>query len=199
MLGTETLEAAALRPNKRQVFEQLVYKHQKFVLNVAYRMTGDPEEAKDLAQEAFVRAFRAFDRFQPGTSFERWLYRIVANLYIDSVRRKGRHHEESLNAPVNTLNGPVDRVVPDSTHDPEEILETHAFTGEVQKAMESITPEYRIAVILCDVEGLSYEEIAQVLRCSIGTVRSRIHRGRKQLRDRLRSYAATHNLLGEQP
>ncbi len=195
MLRTDSLTLAGLRPSQRQVFEELVQKHEKYVYNIAYRMAGNAEEAKDLAQEAFVRAYKAFGRFEPGTSFERWLYRIVANLYIDLVRKRSRHREESLNAPVRTQNGELDRIVPDSTNDPDCILETTAFSGEIQRAVESITPEYRLAVILCDVQGFSYEEIAQILQVSIGTVRSRIHRGRRQLRERLRDYAATHHLL----
>lgn len=195
MFRTESLTLAGLRPSQRQIFEELVRKHEKYVYNIAYRMTGNLEEAKDLAQEAFVRAYKAFGRFQPGTSFERWLYRIVANLYIDTVRKKGRHREESLNAPVRTENGELERIVSDSTSSPDNLLEMTAFSGEVQRALDSITPEYRLAVILCDVQGFSYEEIAQILQVSIGTVRSRIHRGRHQLRERLKDYAATHNLL----
>jgi RNA polymerase sigma-70 factor (ECF subfamily) len=98
----EAGSAVQVQARDRQVFEQLVLKHQKYVFNVAYRMTGNLEEAKDLAQEAFVRAYRSFNRFDQGTSFERWLYRIVTNLYIDSCRRKGRRPEESLDAPIMT-------------------------------------------------------------------------------------------------
>lgn len=174
----------------RRAFTELVEKHQKYVYNLAYRMTGNPEEARDLAQEAFVRAFRHFARFDPATSFEKWLYRIVANLYIDTVRKKGRHREESLDAPLVTANGPMERVVPDEASNPAALMEQTQLAGEIQVALERLPVKYRMAVVLCDVQGFSYEEIAQMLRCSIGTVRSRIHRGRRLMREELSALPA---------
>ncbi len=174
----------------RRAFTELVEKHQKYVYNLAYRMTGNPEEARDLAQEAFVRAFRHFSRFDPATSFEKWLYRIVANLYIDLVRKKGRRREESLDAPVVTANGPMERVLPDEAANPAAIMEQTYLAGEIQVALEQLPAQYRMAVILCDVQGFSYEEIAHMLRCSIGTVRSRIHRGRRMMREALSALPA---------
>ncbi|MGE5508763.1 MAG: sigma-70 family RNA polymerase sigma factor [Chitinophagales bacterium] len=198
MIGV--LQADVLRTSQaaeaRRVFTELVEKHQKYVYNLAYRMSGNPEEARDLAQEAFIRAYRSFDRFDRATSFEKWLYRIVANLYIDSVRRKGRRKEESLDAPVPTVNGPMERVVPDDAYDPSVVLEQTQLTGEIQAALERLPAQYRMAVILCDLQGFSYEEIASMLRCSIGTVRSRIHRGRRLLREQLETLPAYRRLGG---
>lgn len=174
----------------RRDFAELVEKHQKYVYNLAYRMTGNPEEARDLAQEAFIRAFRHFDRFDPATSFEKWLYRIVANLYIDAVRKKVRRREESLDAPVVTANGPMERVVPDEAHNPADIMERTHLAGEIQAALEKLPAQYRMAVVLCDVQGFSYEEIAHMLDCSLGTVRSRIHRGRRMMREELSALPA---------
>lgn len=195
LLSAEAFSAARVTAQDRQAFEQLVLKHQKYVFNLAYRMTGNLEEAKDLAQEAFVRAFRGFGQFQQGTSFERWLYRIVSNLYIDACRKRGRRHEESLDAPVLTANGPMERVVPDNTNNPATIVEATHFDGEVQKALDRLPEQYRLAVILCDVQGFSYEEIARMLACSIGTVRSRIHRGRRMLRESLTGFATERNYV----
>lgn len=180
-----------LSASKRQLFEQLVQKHQRYLYNIAYRMTGNVEEAQDLAQETLVKAYRAFGRFEPGTSFERWLYRIMANLYIDYVRKKSNRPLESLDASYDGEQG--GREVPDSTNDPGTILEHTVLHGEVQKALEALPAQYRLAVILCDLQDFSYEEIAQILNCSIGTVRSRIHRGRRMLREALEEYGQTHN------
>lgn len=192
MIGV--LQADVLRTSQaaesRRAFADLVEKHQKYVYNLAYRMTGNPEEARDLAQEAFIRAYRSFDRFDLATSFEKWLYRIVANLYIDSVRKKSRRKEESLDAPVPTANGPMERVVPDEAYNPALVLERTQLTGEIQAALEHLPAQYRMAVVLCDIQGFSYEEIASMLRCSIGTVRSRIHRGRRLLREELETLPA---------
>lgn len=194
MNGMEVSVAAAvsLSAGKRQLFEQLAQKSQRYLYNIAYRMSGNTEEAKDLAQETLVRAYRAFDRFEPGTSFERWLYRIMANLYIDHVRKKSNRPLESLDCPYDDERGTC-REVPDSTNDPDEIMEHTALQGEIQEALEALPESYRMAVVLCDIQDLSYEEIAQILNCSIGTVRSRIHRGRKILREALESYGQTHN------
>jgi RNA polymerase sigma-70 factor (ECF subfamily) len=191
----EVLQAGAMAARRapeeaRRAFAELVEKHQKYVYNLAYRMTGNPEEARDLAQEAFVRAFRHFDRFDPATSFEKWLYRIVANLYIDVLRKRGRRREESLDAPVNTANGPMERVVPDETANPAALVEQTHLAGEIQAALERLPVQYRLALVLCDVQGFSYEEIAHMLRCSIGTVRSRIHRGRRLMREALSAVPA---------
>ncbi len=194
MIQTQVQAGVRFQESDLHLFEQLVQKHEKYAFNIAYRMVGNVEEARDLAQEAFVRAFRAFDRFEQGTSFERWLYRIISNLYIDLVRKKSRAREESLDAPIITENGQMEKVVADTSTDPDALLEINAFDGEIQKALEALPAEYRMAVILCDVQGFSYEEISHMLRCSIGTVRSRIHRGRKQLREMLKSYPSVYNI-----
>lgn len=193
MIGALHAGAAAVRQtpdDARHAFAALVEKHQKYVYNLAYRMTGNLEEARDLTQEAFVRAFRHFDRFDPATSFERWIYRIIANLYIDTVRRKGRRREESLDAPIPTANGPMERVVPDEAANPAAIMEQTQLDGEIQAALERLPAQYRLAVILCDIQGFSYEEISYMLRCSLGTVRSRIHRGRRMMREALSALPA---------
>lgn len=189
-LQVGTAIAGRASEDARRAFSDLVEKHQKYVYNLACRMTGNPEEARDLAQEAFVRAYRHFGRFDQSTSFEKWLYRIVSNLYIDTVRKKVRRREESLDAPIPTANGPMERVVPDEATNPAAIVEQTHLAGEVQAALERLPAQYRMAVILCDIQGFSYEEIAHMLRCSIGTVRSRIHRGRRMMREELSTLPA---------
>lgn len=179
----------------RQLFADLVQEHEKYLYNIAYRLCGDREEAKDLVQEALVRAYRAFRSFKPGTSFKSWLYRIVSNLYVDTLRKKSKYREESLDEPVVYEDGEVSKAVPDLTRDPSQMLEETAFVGEVQKALDRLPVEYRLAVILCDVQGFSYDEISEIMDCSIGTVRSRIHRGRKALRQHLEEFGRERNWL----
>jgi RNA polymerase sigma-70 factor (ECF subfamily) len=184
-------EYAIARPaqpiSKVAEFESLVRRYQNSVYNIALRMSGNPEEARDLTQEAFVRAYRAFDSYKRGTSFDKWLYRIVTNLCIDELRRrKRRPYIESLDQRIMTSDGDeLDREIPDMSHNPEIVYDREHLDECLQDALESINPEYRMAVVLCDIEGFSYEEIAQMMGTSIGTVRSRIHRGRRALRERV--------------
>ena len=167
-------------------FEALMRKHQGSVYNAALRMTGNPEDAKDLAQDAFVRAYRSFDSYKKDTAFDKWLYRIVTNLFIDEIRKRKRRPEtESYDAPVRTDEGSMQRELPDNDADPYLVLDKASMDTRVSSALKSLQPEFRMVVILCDIEGYSYEEIAQIMGTSIGTVRSRLHRARKALREAL--------------
>ncbi len=179
----------------RQLFASLVQEHERYLYNIAYRLCGNREEAEDLVQDALVRAYRAFRSFKPGTSFKSWLYRIVSNLYIDTLRKRSKFREESLDEPVYYEDSEFTKMVPDQSTDPSQLVEEKAFVGEVQKALDRLPVEYRLAVILCDVEGFSYDEIAEIMDCSIGTVRSRIHRGRKALRTYLQDFGKARNWL----
>jgi RNA polymerase sigma-70 factor (ECF subfamily) len=169
-------------------FEELVQRHQAQIYRVAYRLTGNHDEAEDLAQEAIVEAFRAFHRYQPGTYFDRWLYRIMSRTYIDTVRRRNRRPVLSLDAPVGGEGGPLVALVGDSREDPQQMIETLDLDGTVQAALDRLPEEFRTAVVLADIEGLSYDEVAAALRCPVGTVRSRLHRARQMLREALRPY-----------
>lgn len=150
----------------------------KQTYNYAYRLTGNEADARDLTQEAFLRVFRAWRSFQPGTSFLSWIYRIVTNLHRDQLRkRKGVFLQElpddniSHELPKDTLR-----------HDPITAIHEQQLSASVENALRQLTPDQRAVVILADVEERSYQEIADVLACSIGTVRSRLHRARQQLR-----------------
>ena len=149
---------------------------------MAYRLTGDPHDAADLTQDVLVRAMRNLHRYQPGT-FEGWLYRITKNLFIDQVRRKTRVRWEALDD--------ADHVVPASQEPgPADVVERGVLEARLQQGLDALSPEFRLAVVLCDVEGLSYEEIVEVTGWPVGTVRSRIHRARRSLRDHLTTTAA---------
>ena len=155
-------------------WEQIVREHSGRVYRLAYRLTGNQHDAEDLTQEVFVRVFRSLSSYTPGT-FEGWLHRITTNLFLDQVRRKKRIRFDALG---------------DDAHDrlagrdpgPERAYEHAHLDVDVQHALAQLPPDFRAAVVLCDVEGLAYEEIAATLGIKLGTVRSRIHRGRVQLR-----------------
>ncbi len=155
-------------------WEDVVRDHSARVYRLAYRLTGNPHDAEDLTQDVFVRVFRSLHRFRPGT-FEGWLHRITTNLFLDTARRKQKIRFDGLGE------GSDDRL-PSSWPTPSEELADAGLDHDVSAALAALTPEFRAAVVLCDIEGLSYEEIAAVLDVKIGTVRSRIHRGRAQLR-----------------
>ena len=158
-------------------WEDIVRTHSARVYRLAYRLTGNPHDAEDLTQEVFVRVFRSLSSYTPGT-FEGWLHRITTNLFLDSARRRQRIRFEGLGDEMaHRLAGsePTPAQAFDDTH----------LDDDVQAALKALPPEYRAAVVLCDIEGFSYEEIAATLGIKLGTVRSRIHRGRAQLRSAL--------------
>jgi RNA polymerase sigma factor (sigma-70 family) len=162
--------------NDPATWEAIVRDHAGRVFRLAYRLTGNRHDAEDLTQEVFVRVFRSLDKYTPGT-FDGWLHRITVNLFLDGARRRARIRFEPLGEDTDRLVGrelPADIAYDRSTFDP-----------DIQQALANLAPEFRVAVVLCDIEGLSYEEISAVLGVKLGTVRSRIHRGRAQLRSAL--------------
>lgn len=154
-------------------WEEIVREHSQRVYRLAYRLTGNRQDAEDLTQEVFVRVFRSLASYTPGT-FEGWLHRITTNLFLDQVRRRQRIRFESLPEDHERLQG--------REPSPEAIVADASLDGDVSAALEALPPEFRAAVVLCDLEELSYEEIAATLGVKLGTVRSRIHRGRLLLR-----------------
>ena len=169
-------------------FEDLLERHLRRIYRVAYRLTGNPDDAEDLAQDAVVEAFRAFDRYQPGTYFDRWVCRIMTRTHIDNVRRRRRRPEVSLDAPLRPGGEPRLALLGDVQDDPQHLTEVADLDGAVQAALDALPPEFRAAVVLADVEGLSYDEVAAAVGCPVGTVRSRLHRARELLRRALRPH-----------
>jgi RNA polymerase sigma-70 factor, ECF subfamily len=158
-------------------WDEIAERYGSVVYTMAYRLTGDRDEARDLAQDVFVRVYRNLDRYRPGT-FEGWLYRITKNLFLDRVRRRNRVRVEPL--PEEEWRQPSD-----VTPGPAERIESGLLRGDLERALQDLPPLFRTAIVLCDVQGLSYEEVAQATGWPLGTVRSRIHRGRRLLRRRL--------------
>lgn len=155
-------------------WDEVVRTHSARVYRLAYRLTGNAHDAEDLTQDVFVRVFRSLSSYTPGT-FEGWLHRITTNLFLDMMRRRARIRFEALadDAPERLAGRePSPAQAYDDTH----------WDDDVQRALDALAPEFRAAVVLCDIEQLTYEEIADVLGIKLGTVRSRIHRGRTQLR-----------------
>jgi RNA polymerase sigma-70 factor (ECF subfamily) len=178
-------KTAAVPPGEAQAapewtppsWDDLVRQHSARVYRLAYRLTGNMHDAEDLTQEVFVRVFRSLPSYTPGT-FEGWLHRITTNLFLDMARRRQRIRFEGLGDQAVGL-------LRDGEPTPAQVFDARHLDTDVQQALEALAPEYRAAVVLCDIEGLSYEEIAATLGVKLGTVRSRIHRGRAQLRTAL--------------
>jgi len=166
-------------------FEALVARYAKHVYAVAYRMAGNEADARDLSQEAFVRVWKALRRIEPDAALEGWLYRIVTNLYIDLLRRRPRTRVQSLDEPIATREGQMAREQADPTADVERVVLDKMVDRRVQEALLGLREDLRMVVVLADVEGYPYEEIAEMMGVPIGTVKSRLHRARRALRDRL--------------
>ena len=167
--------------------------------SAAVRMTRNPSDAEDLLQETYLRAYRGFSRFQEGTNLKAWLYRILTNTYINRYRAKQRRPEETTLEDAEDfylyrrLGGLEGARAARSAED--ELLDLFTET-EVKEAVESLPEQFRIAVLLADVEGFSYKEIAEILDIPLGTVMSRLHRGRKGLQKRLYDFASERRIVG---
>lgn len=176
VFGGKPRKAAETATWTAPTWSELVRDHSEQVYRLAYRLTGNPHDADDLTQDVFVRVFNSIHTFQPGT-IEGWLHRITTNLFLDGARRKQRIRMDALSVAPDHVWG--------ESSSPQELHADAELDADVAAALGALTPEQRVAVVLCDIEGLSYEEIATVLDVKLGTVRSRIARGRAQLREAL--------------
>lgn len=168
----------------------------------ARRMTRNDAAAEDLVQETYLRAYKGFDRFAEGTNLRAWLFRILTNLFINEYRRRKRRPEEVDLGDTDTLymyrglGGADSARLARSAED--ELLDG-LTSAEVRDAIEALPESYRVAVLLADVEGFAYKEIAEILDVPIGTVMSRLHRGRKRLRQTLQEYGEARGLVDDSP
>jgi len=183
-----TLEPSSAVPQAAEswvapTWEEIVSEHSAKVYRLAYRLTGNQHDAEDLTHDVFIRVFRSLSSYQPGT-FEGWLHRITTNAFLDKMRRKQRIRFDALSDEA-AARLPTREIGPEQSYN-----DTH-FDDDVQRALDALSADFRAAVVLCDIEGLSYEEIASTLGIKLGTVRSRIHRGRSQLREALAHRAPT--------
>jgi RNA polymerase sigma-70 factor (ECF subfamily) len=188
--GVAASDGGVLARPKRE-FDRLVQRYHKQAYNIAYRLTGNHADAEDLTQEAFVRAFRFFDNYRRDLPFENWLFRIISNLFVDDLRRRPKARIQSLDAPVGndaTSESNAFLEIPDTRENPERVVLHEELDEQIQKALAALPQDFRKTVILADIEGMSYEEISEAMHCSLGTVRSRLHRGRKLLRTKLAGF-----------
>jgi RNA polymerase sigma factor (sigma-70 family) len=174
---------------KTDEFSDVLKCHGDTAFRMACHLTGGNEQlARDLVQDAFIKIWKNWEWQRP-QSFKAWMYRILHNLYIDHLRRKTREASDSYDVPTPTDEGTLRDLLPSKGLLPQEILEKEELKKNLHQALERLPEDFRIPIILCDMEGLSYEEIAEIVACPVGTVRSRIHRGRRELRAALVQWA----------
>ena len=167
----------------RLPFENMMRDHYRKAYSFAYRMAGNREDAEDITQEAFVRAYRAYHRYDPTRPFEKWIFRIISNLFIDSLRCRPKKAVLSLDSPLEGIDGDeIHNEIADPDSDPAQIVLKEVVDEKIQGALNSLPFQFRETVILTDIEGLSYEDTAQLLGCAVGTIRSRLHRARVMMR-----------------
>ncbi|HET9690515.1 MAG TPA: sigma-70 family RNA polymerase sigma factor [Acidimicrobiales bacterium] len=185
-------------------FADQAMQHMGSLYSAALRMTRNPADAEDLVQETYLKAYRAFGGFQEGTNLKAWLYKILTNTFINAYRSKKRRPEQTELDEVEDLYlfrrlGGLEAVAAGRSAE-EEVLES-ITDADVKAAVEALPENFRLAVLLADVEGFSYKEIAEILDIPIGTVMSRLHRGRKALQKALHEFGARRGLVptGEVP
>jgi len=173
---------------KHEEFQLEAVPHMDILYNYGLRLTGNPEDANDLLQETFLKAYRFWDKFEKGTNCRAWLFRIMRNSYINRYRKAVKTPEhvdyDEIKEFYNTI-----REQSTDANDLSEKLYGQLLDDQIATAITDIPEEFRTVVILCDIEGFTYEEAAEFVDCPIGTIRSRLHRGRKLLRDKLFKYA----------
>ncbi len=181
---------------RSEIERQMDFKNEAMIhidalYNYAVRMTGDPEDANDLVQETYMKAYRFFDSFEKGTNCKAWLFRILKNSYINRYRKESKEPDKVDYDDIKEFYHTVKHSSLDS-NDMQEKWYGELLDDEISRALDSLPEDFREVVQLCDIEGFTYEEIANMVDCPIGTVRSRLHRGRKILREKLLDYARYH-------
>jgi RNA polymerase sigma-70 factor (ECF subfamily) len=185
----------ASKPSK-DPFSDEALTHLDAMYGVACKLTRNPTDAEDLVQDAFVKAMRARDQFHAGTNLKAWLFRILTNTFINKYRRGGLERSVLDGPDADPLaDGWVSASTMRQLRDPEMLALMPIVEGEIQVALDALPAEFRLAVVLCDVEEFSYEEIADIMACPIGTVMSRLHRGRKLLQKALYSHALSMGIV----
>ncbi len=166
--------------------------------NTAYRMTRNAEDAEDLVQETYLKAYRYYDKFSEGTNFKAWLFKILKNTFINSYRRRQQRPPQSDFAEIeDSFESQLSEEITGQIKSPEDELLENILDEDVQRALDTLPSDYRMAVILADLEGFSYKEIAEILELPVGTVMSRLYRGRKLLETAMLDYAREHGYIRE--
>lgn len=176
-------------------FEEEALIHIDALYNIAVQMTYNPRDAEDLVQETYLKAYRFFHRYERGTNCKAWLFSIMRNTFINMYRRVKKAPEEVDYDEVSPFYESIKEEGFHTGDTPEELFFTEILDDEVQRALDNLPEEFRLAVVLADLEGFSYKEIAEILDCPLGTVRSRLSRGRKQLQASLFKYAKNRHFV----
>jgi len=166
-----------------QAFEELISKYETKVFNITFRILGDYTEAEDISQDILVKVFRSIKGFKEQSSFYTWLYRITVNECMDAVKKRKKTVAYSIDSPIETEDDVIKREIQDSGESVEEKVERKELRKYLADAMNLISHEHRMVIVLRDIQGFSYEEIAEIIKCPPGTVKSRINRARCELKD----------------
>lgn len=186
---------------ERAAYESAVLPHLNALYGSAFRLTRNAGDAEDLVQDALLRAYRFWGSFHEGSNCKAWLFKILTNTFINSYQKK-RRNKEILNAAITeqeTTDGTLIQTTALNHRSPVDVLLENSMSEDVERALASIPGDFRVAVVLCDVEGFSYKEIAEILECPVGTVMSRLYRGRRLLQSELREFAKKQGILKEEP
>lgn len=186
MDGIEKLLVAKSKKGDIIAFEELISGYEKKAYNIAYRMMGNEEDAKDMAQEAFIKIYKSIKNFREESSFSTWLYRIVTNVCLDEIRKRKRNNTLPLEINIESDKGAAHIEIGADKETPEDIFERIEKRQLILNAINSLNEDYKTVIVLRDIQGFGYEEIASMLSCSLGTIKSRINRARNALKDKLR-------------
>jgi RNA polymerase sigma-70 factor, ECF subfamily len=170
-----------------EAFEELIDGYQKKVFNIAFRMVGNYDDASELAQEVFIKIFKGIKSFKEESTFSTWVYKITTNVCLDELRKTRNNKSISLDEELKLDDGEVQIQIVDHRPSPEIILEQKEIKKTVKKAIDNLSHEHRIVIILRELNGLNYGEIAKILKCPVGTVKSRINRARQELKEILKN------------
>lgn len=187
------------KPDRRSEFERVALIHTNALFGTAMRLTRNQRDAEDLVQDAFLSAYKAFDSFEPGTQCRAWLFKILTNLFINKYRRRVLETNVASAMQRDGSGGVMSASAMRTARETEASLLYSLMGDAIQKALAELPEEFRLAVVLCDVEEFSYREIADIMECPVGTVMSRLHRGRKLLQHSLREHALRAGIIRDVP